>query len=370
MAFTYMQRRKSGIYEFRKRLPESLAGKRAPAHVRAAHPELVNMKTGCFKRELVRSLCTSDPVRARKADLRTAHSAFEMFEAAQRLLAAGLTAIGGHLTPADLEDLAAEARTHHLRQDQDERESVDPRRSGQTREERAALGLDLIPVHDGTTWGMLEDHFYIYGEQLAEDLAAYRSALARRDISIIEASLRTALRQRGIPINPLSEEYRDAGLAILRGTTEAHQAMTRRQAGEDVETRSPAKQRGPKLSEAHVAWQLGGGAAGSRKPGRSALAEAEPSVRRFIELHGDLRLGEITKQHARAYRDALARLPKRLPAGLRRLPLSRACPRTLTRSHTPRPLVPAPGTCTRSRGGYGGKLPFPLYVMVSRKGDP
>ncbi len=44
MAMTYMQRRRSGIYEFRKRLPESMAGKPAPAHIRDAYPDLVNAK--------------------------------------------------------------------------------------------------------------------------------------------------------------------------------------------------------------------------------------------------------------------------------------------------------------------------------------
>ena len=321
MALTYMQRRKSGIYEFRKRLPQALAGKPAPTHVRDAYPDLVNAKTGCFKREVVRSLRTTDRGTGRKADLKVAHATLEMFDSAQRLLAHGDRNGARDVRPSDLEDLEAEARAFWLKQDQDEREGVDDRRATQTREERTAMGPDLVPVHDGTPWGMMEDHFLVYGEQLAEDLAAYRKALARRDISIVEASLRSALRRRGVPINPLSEGYRDAGLAILRGTTEAHEAMARRQAGEDVPTPGRPIERGPKLSEAYTAWQAGGGAAGSKRPGRSALAEAEPSVRRFVELHGDLRLGEITKQHARVYRDALARLPKRLPAKLRALPL-------------------------------------------------
>jgi hypothetical protein len=47
-----MQRRKSGIYEFRKMLPRSLAGRNAPMHVRDTLRELINIHTGCFKREL------------------------------------------------------------------------------------------------------------------------------------------------------------------------------------------------------------------------------------------------------------------------------------------------------------------------------
>jgi hypothetical protein len=58
-ALSYMQRRISGTHEFRKRLPERLAGKEAPAHMREAFGDLINAKMGCFKRELVRSLQSS-----------------------------------------------------------------------------------------------------------------------------------------------------------------------------------------------------------------------------------------------------------------------------------------------------------------------
>lgn len=58
---TYMQRRKgSGIYEFRKRLPTSLAGKPCPVPLRAALEWLVNPITGSFKKELTKSLETTD----------------------------------------------------------------------------------------------------------------------------------------------------------------------------------------------------------------------------------------------------------------------------------------------------------------------
>jgi hypothetical protein len=50
---SYMQRRASGIYELRKRVPEALAGKPGPSHMRDDFPDLVNPKTHCFKRELV-----------------------------------------------------------------------------------------------------------------------------------------------------------------------------------------------------------------------------------------------------------------------------------------------------------------------------
>jgi integrase len=47
------------------------------------------------------------------------------------------------------------------------------------------------------------------------------------------------------------------------------------------------------------------------------VAEAGRALQRFVELHGDLPITSITKTHARAYRDALASVPKRLPKQLR-----------------------------------------------------
>ena len=67
-ALSYMQRRASGTYEFRKRLPEALAGKPVPSHMRDAFPDLINPKTHCFKRELVRSLATKELKEAKRRD--------------------------------------------------------------------------------------------------------------------------------------------------------------------------------------------------------------------------------------------------------------------------------------------------------------
>lgn len=53
---SYIQRRRSGVYEFRRRMPQALAGKAVPAHMRGQFPDLINSKAGCFKREYVRSL--------------------------------------------------------------------------------------------------------------------------------------------------------------------------------------------------------------------------------------------------------------------------------------------------------------------------
>ena len=92
-ALSYMQRRASGTYEFRKRLPEALAGKPVPAHMRDAFPDLINPKTHCFKRELVRSLVTKELKEAKRRDHQEALKASELFDAAVNALAPSTVAV-------------------------------------------------------------------------------------------------------------------------------------------------------------------------------------------------------------------------------------------------------------------------------------
>ena len=52
-----------------------------------------------------------------------------------------------------------------------------------------------------------------------------------------------------------------------------------------------------------------------------AVEEASHAVRRFVELHGNLFVTDITAAQARAFRDAVAKVPPRLPVALQKLPL-------------------------------------------------
>ena len=147
---SYMQRRRSGTYEFRRRLPEALAGKPAPANVRAIFPELVNLKTGAFKRELVRSLGTKDVREGKRRDHREASRVVELFESAVEAVAGGVVAM---LTEADVREIADEAKASILAADEAEREEGDDRRTLFTPEERAQRWPDLVPIPKPGTGG-------------------------------------------------------------------------------------------------------------------------------------------------------------------------------------------------------------------------
>jgi len=70
---------------------------------------------------------------------------------------------------------------------------------------------------------------------------------------------------------------------------------------------------GPLLSEALAAWKEGSGVRGSRKPRELTAMEAASAVKRFTELHGDIRIGEITKKRVQEFAAAIVALPAHLP---------------------------------------------------------
>ncbi|MCK1745913.1 site-specific integrase [Bradyrhizobium sp. 139] len=84
------------------------------------------------------------------------------------------------------------------------------------------------------------------------------------------------------------------------------------------------------MSKAFQSWSSAGGVKGAKKPASNTVTEADAARRRFVELFGDLSLHRIHKGHGREYRDAISRIPKGLPAELKRLPLTQLLQRDLS----------------------------------------
>ena len=303
---SYLIRDRLGTYYFRRVVPPAL------------RPFMPAPWTG--KANWKASLGTKDPATAKRAAtkrLAACMADFEAGERAQRGEPSGrLQAHAASLSPEDIErDVLAEL----LGEDEVTRSDGDARKHLQSPEERAQWP-DLVPVAFGRK-GMAEDFDAAYGQELAELEAEYRRALARSDPRIVDAETHTLLKRHGVPIDPTSEGYREAGLAVLRAHKRAFGSMLERQAGEVVTTPTASTDKGPKLSEAYAAWKAGSGARGSKKPSERTLQEAEHAVARLKEWLGDVRLGAITREQARGFRDALAAVPTRLPEKLRKLPL-------------------------------------------------
>ena len=337
-ALSYMQRRASGTYEFRRPLPRSLAGRSVPEPVRRAFPDLLNAKTGCFKRELVRSLKTKDVKEAKRLNHQEASRVARLFDEAELALTRGPTP-SSNVTEAELCEISSEVLAELLQGDEAERNEGDDRRRLQNAADRAQWP-DLEPVAPlapnasaspaPQSKGMTKDHHAAYGVLLGELEDEFREAYARRDPAIVHAETRVALKRRGMSLDPSAPHHRQVGMAVLEGTVRAYDLMRRRQAGEVVSPLLPLhrtsfgpqeslQDRGPKLSDAFATWKAGGAAKGAKKPNANTIVEAEQAVRYFVELHGDMRLGDVTREKARQYRDAVARVPTNLPGKLRRL---------------------------------------------------
>lgn len=256
-ALSYMQRRASGTYDFRKRLPEALAGKPVPSHMRDAFPDLINPKTHRFKRELVRSLATKELKQAKRRDHQEALQAAQLFDAAVEALKP--PAVVPLPVDIDLKQLGDEVFAVLLAEDEAERMDGGDRRHLQ-RPQLRAVWPDLVSVPPSTQMGMSADHAHMYGELLPVFEDEFRAAYARRDPKIVYPETNVALKARGIYLSKSTPEFQKAALVVLEAHVRAYDAMKKRQRGEIILTPVVAEratdERGPKLSS----WAAGGSA--------------------------------------------------------------------------------------------------------------
>ncbi|WP_416194148.1 hypothetical protein [Nitrobacter sp. TKz-YC01] len=262
--------------------------------------------------------------------------ATQLFDAAVKALMPPSVAV--QPVALDLKQLGDDIFAGLLADDEAERMEGDDRRHLQTPKERAQW-RDLVDVPPATQMGMSSDHSYAYGELLPVFEDEFRAAYARRDPKIVYPETNIALKERGIYLSKSSSEFQKAALVVLEAHVRAYEAMGKRQRGEiiptPVVTKQSTEELGPRLTEALASWAAGGSAHNAKKPNSNTVTEAEQAVRYFTELHGDLRLGEITREKAREFRDAVAKVPSALPRGLRKLPLPELLKRDLS-DRTPR----------------------------------
>jgi hypothetical protein len=259
---TYLSRDKNGTYYFRRGIPVSLR-----LHMPAPW-------TG--KAEWKKSLGTKNPARAKALSVTKQFECNRDFEAAIRV-SKGLPLQNRPASVAhsiSLADIEIDVLSGLLAEDEFNRKHGDARRQLQTAKDRAQWP-DLAPVRfEGRGMpvearallsqstdenpllaaqvgfdGEISDIEYV---PLAQELLAeYREALAASDPQIVKPELRTQLRKHGIAVDPTSEFYYEAGLAVLRGHVRAYEQIVQRDQGAIVETPKPPK---PK---AHLAWKTG-----------------------------------------------------------------------------------------------------------------
>lgn len=153
-----------------------------------------------------------------------------------------------------------------------------------------------------------------------------RAALARGDITFVDEDLDELMEVFRCALDPKSKAYKALGTVVLKRNVLHLEAISKRNAGEVVDT--PKVVEPPIDIEAAVrssgADTLGAAYEGWKKaknPTQSTDREFHNAVRRFIELHGDLRIEDIRRSHVRAYREALQMIPVRRSGPLRKADL-------------------------------------------------
>lgn len=308
---TYFSKDRHGTYYFRKAVPPSL------------RPFMPGDRKG--NAVWKRSLKTKDAKEAKKLAARLLHECDADFAAAEHAMQGKPATIVSPLLPIHLpkaKDIEADFHRTTLDGDDQFRSEGDARRIHQTPTERRQWpDLAAVPF---SRRGMEEVQEHVHRDQLADELTDYKQALSRGDITILEPELRAYFQERGVAFDPQDRQHYDAGIAALRGTVRAYGDMKRRLEGDVIETPEPIKPiaKGPRLSEAFAGWKVGSPARGGKKPGANSIIEAGYVVRRVNEMFpNDPFIADITKEEARAFRDALAKCPKALPASLKKLPL-------------------------------------------------
>ncbi|WP_407519515.1 DUF6538 domain-containing protein [Methylobacterium oryzisoli] len=311
----YVQRR-ANRFEFRFPLPDDLTGKPVPAPWPEALSPLVNAQAGRFKTELIRSLQTNDGRTAERRALAHIAEAHALVDRARAFLRDGPPA---SISPDQIAALVREHEIELLHHDEAFR--------------AVGMGVELARPgarvhHDGL--GMTNDDLSLYRyliDHLDRDVRAQTAKMRPSDV--IGLAVNRAVAKRGLVLHPDDPAWRQLELGFVKAQRSAFESIKSRLEGEDVPAPEPVVEAGGEtITGALKRWAEGGGR-GARKPRAGSATEAERAVQRFVELHGDLPITAITKAHGRAYRDALAKLPKALPNRFSRLKLPELLKRDL-----------------------------------------
>ena len=215
-------------------------------------------------------------------------------------------------------------------------EDEDIRRDGKGEDEVFAMVKAQVEAASGKVgWsneearqsggGLTEREYVQIEESLAIVSGAEKASLARGRTAIIEDEVDDLLDREGIKLDKQSEAYRRLSYGLLKTSVRATELMLKRHHGEPVNTPpAPGRYRlpgvpletdaeGDPFSVIFERWKI------ERRPPAKTASDFWAYVRRFIELHGDLRVKAITKAHVVAFKSAMLQYPTRPSAKLAKL---------------------------------------------------
>jgi hypothetical protein len=207
--------------------------------------------------------------------------------------------------------------------------------------------------------------------ELAWYLPIMRDALSRGDIGKVSEAMAELLDRFHLNVDRNSVAYRKLGLAVLRAEVRALEALERRSRGEPIDTppiahlepnaeRPPTE--GKTLRDAFAGWKK------QRERSSGTVTEWERAIELFIQLHRDLPVANITRDHARTFREALQDVPWPRPGELAKMTLPELIEWRRTHPNAPRL---SSRSVNKQLGGVqaivswareNGMIPEPLWV--------
>ena len=317
--------RRGNVFWLRRKVPADLRDHYAP------------------KTHIAFSLRTTDPKEALRVVRRETVKLDEAFEAIRTYRAAP---VQSELTDAEIRRLVA-LRKHELLEGDEiaRQEGLGAREMFNSVREQvlAAGGTSFYPADGPQPLSGLNDReFHQISKTLEFILPGLREDLARGDTSLIQDDVEALLEANGIKLDPQSPSRRKLDYAILKADVEAYTAMAERQKGEPVDTP-------PEPPRPHMVPTVSAPQAGDitiqelwrrylqeRKPPEKTAADFGTNIRRFVEVNGNLPVQSVTKAHARAFKDAMLRMPVRLGGKNRALTVPQVLERFEEDTETPR----------------------------------
>ncbi len=304
--------KRTGIYHARKKVPEGL--EETTAQVLRHDKSRLSW--------LTRTLGTKDKRQANVLGKPVLAEFDRVLARAAALIAA--RPVQSQLSDRDISRIAAYHFASKLAEDDDIRrngtgsEAVFHNIARQLQE----LGVPAVSpfdIRDVPTFGLSDREMSKIGDALGGALDGAKHALARGDISAVGEEVSELLDVFEINLDPSSEAYRKLAYAVLKQDVAALQELVERHKGEPVETpmlieptpMSPALCSGETLTAAFAGWKK----FKERTP--STVSEYTNAINRFVELHGDMTISAIRRDHVRRFREALQSMPVRRSGPLR-----------------------------------------------------
>lgn len=166
------------------------------------------------------------------------------------------------------------------------------------------------PLHTLPEFGWSPQQLDEQRKYLASELETMREALAQGNISAVVDDVAVLLADFQIDLDIASTSYRDLGMQALKAYVRALQAIEQRNAGQPIETPKFSRGTTSALDAGGTLMAAFDGWCKERVRPEGTVYEYKRAVDMFIQLHGDLRLTEIKKSHAREYRVALQMVPR------------------------------------------------------------